>query len=802
MNKKIPIAIFALLLINQVVTAQSNLTMWYNRPADFFEEALVLGNGKNGATVFGGVQTEKICLNDITLWSGGPVKPEDNPDISNMIPQIRKALANEDYRTAERLNQKVEGKFSESYMPLGTLYIEQDLPGKISNYYRALNLGNATAQVRYDMDGVTYNRKYFVSYPDKVLAIRFSVNRKHSLNFKVKFSSLLRYKTSVQGDILQAHGYAPYFAYPDYMWGEKNPIRFDANKGTRFTTDIKVKNKDGQIIVSDSAIIVRQATDVVLYVSMATSFNGFDKDPVLQGLDSKVIAATQLKQATSKSYSSLLNAHVADYQSFFNRVSLKLNDDVAPNIPVDERLKLYSKGKIDNNLEVLYFQFGRYLLISSSRTDGVPANLQGLWNQNIRPAWSCNYTMNINAEENYWMAESANLSEMHQPFLSFIRHLAVNGCHTAKAYYGINRGWTVCHNSDIWAITNPVGYGKITPRSSCWNMGGAWTSTHLWEHYAYTGDKDFLCNKAYPLMKGAAEFCLAWMVEKDGHLITSPSTSPEAQYKLSDGFTGATFYGGAADMAMIRECLTQTLAASKTLNVDKAFRDSLQQALKKLLPYRIGKKGNLQEWYYDWEDEEPQHRHQSHLFGLYPGHQITPESTPDLARAAKTTLEIRGDKTTGWSKGWRINLWARLRDGNHTYKMLRELLTFVKPDDGKIIDYIKGGGTYPNLLDAHPPFQIDGNFGGTAGFVEMLLQSDLKNIYILPALPDAWHSGKVSGLCARGGFEVSMEWKNGALLRVKVLSKLGGKCCLNYRGKSRSFSTSKGKIYTFNGELI
>ena len=467
-------------------------------------------------------------------------------------------------------------------------------------------------------------------------------------------------------------------------------------------------------------------------------------------------------------------------------------------MPTDERLRRYAEGKEDKNLEVLYFQFGRYLLISSSRTPGVPANLQGIWNPHLRPPWSSNYTTNINAEENYWLAENTNLSEFHMPLLSFIKNLATTGKITAKTFYGVN-GWTVCHNSDIWAMSNPVGdFGSGDPNWANWNMAGAWLSTHLWEHYQFTRDTEFLKDDAYELMKGAALFCLEWLVEdQKGELITSPSTSPENKFITPDGYQGSTLYGGTADLAMIRQCFIQTIKASEILDTDLEFRNKLELALNKLHPYQIGKKGNLQEWYYDWEDVEPQHRHQSHLFGLFPGNHISPSTTPELANACRKTLEIKGDETTGWSKGWRINLWARLLDGNHAYKMYRELLKYVEPDGVKT-DYVRGGGTYPNLFDAHPPFQIDGNFGGAAAIAEMLVQSTENEIHLLPAIPDAWNSGSVKGICARGGFEVSMVWKNKSVKKLSVLAKSSGKTTLYFGSKKKEINLKKGQVYELN----
>jgi alpha-L-fucosidase 2 len=792
---------FLLLICNPAISQRGNI-LWFDKPAVHFEEALVLGNGKTGATVFGGVLSDQIYLNDATLWSGEPVNAVKNPTAYLNLPEIRDALNKENYVLADKLNKKIQGKFSESFAPLGTVNITFKQPGDYQNYRRELDISKATAKISYDIHDVHYIREYFVSHPDKAMVIKLSASKKGTLNCTLSFKSLLKYSSSATNHTLDINGYAPYHVTPDY-WRDEQPVRFDENRGTRFTATLKAQNKGGEVSLSDSTVNVTNADEVIIFVSTATSFNGFDKDPAKNGLDNKALAKKQLDDASKRTYTVLKERHLKDYQSFFKRVNLSLDEKPVPDQPTDERLKRYGKGADDKHLEALYFQYGRYLLISSSRTPSVPANLQGIWNPYIRPPWSSNYTMNINAEENYWMAESANLSEMHMPFLTFVGNLSKTGANTAKTFYGINRGWAAAHNSDIWAMSNPAGdYGKGETMWANWNMSGTWAVTHLWDHYAFTGDIKFLRGYAYPIIKGAAMFCLDWLVkDKQGYLITSPSTSPENSYITPNGYKGATLYGSTADIAMIRECFIQVIKASKELNLDRNFRDSVEKALEKLYPYHVGKEGNLQEWYHDWKDADPKHRHQTHLYGLYPAHQITPSKTPKLALAAKKTLEVRGDNTTGWSKGWRINLWARLNDGNHAYKMFRELLNYVEPDGAKSINYAGGGGTYPNLLDAHPPFQIDGNFGGSAGVIEMLLQSDDENIYLLPALPDVWPTGTISGICPRGGFEFTIKWDKGKLLEAEVLSKNGKQCHLHYRGKLLNLKIKKGSAVKISGDL-
>lgn len=794
MTKNKIMAVCLLLLGSLAATSQSTTRLWYNRPAEHFEESLVLGNGKMGASVFGGVSADKIFLNDATLWTGEPVNANMNPDAHKFIPAIREALQKENYKLADSLNRFVQGKFSESYSPLGTLFINPVHTSAAKNYFRELDISRAVSTVTYEVEDVKFTREYFISHPEQVMVVRLTASKPGALSFDVRFQSQLKYKKGVAQNTLRAKGYTAVHAEPNYRGEKRNAVVFDSTRGTRFTTLFRIKNNDGKLVRTDTTIGVSNATEAILFISTATSFNGFDKDPATQGLPHEAIADRQLNASYAKTFDEMKEAHVRDYQKFFNRVSLDLGTTTATDLPTDDRLKRYAEGKEDKNLEVLYFQYGRYLLISSSRTPGVPANLQGIWNPYIRPPWSSNYTININAEENYWLAENTNLSEMHAPMLGFIRNIAETGKITARTFYGVQRGWVACHNSDIWAMSNPVGnFGEGQPVWANWHMGGVWLSTHLWEHYTFTQDKEFLKTEAYPLMKGAVEFCLDWLVEdRRGMLVTSPGTSPENVYVTPDGYKGATLYGATADLAMIRELFMQTLRAAEILGGDKLFVDHVRVALSRLHPYQVGKKGNLQEWYFDWDDTDPKHRHQSHLFGLHPGHHINPVSTPDLAAASRRSLEIKGDETTGWSKGWRINLWARLWDGNRAYKMYRELLRYVDPDGVKT-NYQRGGGTYPNLFDAHPPFQIDGNFGGAAAVAEMLVQSSESEIRLLPALPDAWASGKVTGLCARGGFEVAMEWSEMKLRKLVIASKQGGTTTLTSGSKRQVISLKAGE---------
>lgn len=762
---------------------QPPMRLWYDQPAQYFEESLPIGNGRIGALVYGGTDSCLIYLNDITLWTGKPVDHEEGTGAAQWIPRIREALFKEDYACADSLQLHVEGHNSAYYQPLGTLLIEDLNKGTISDYQRQLTLDSAVVKDRFCRNGRIVTREYFASAPDSLIAIRLT----GGVNIRLSLTAQVPHKIKAKGNQLTQTGHAV----------------GDPMESIHFCTILQANNQGGTVTASDSTLTIRNAEEVIIYIVNRTSFNGFDHHPVHEGAPYLERAIDDIWHTKNMTYEAFLQRHVSDYQQYYQRIKLCLGtsslNDNALNIPTDRLLRDNLNAPY---LETLYFQYGRYLLISSSRTKGVPANLQGLWTPHLWSPWRGNYTMNINLEENYWPAFVANLAEMATPLDGFVKALAENGRHTAKNFYGIEKGWCASHNSDLWAMTNPVGENRESPMWSCWNMGGAWLVETLWEHYLYTRDDEYLRQTVYPLMKGAANFCLHWLVEHNGELITAPSTSPENMYITDKLYRGVTCYGGTADLAIIRELFQNTLHAATILHDGSAIVRQIQKALPRLHPYTIGKDGDLNEWYYDWKDPDPQHRHQSHLIGLYPGLHLTSPttsavSTTSLLKACEQTLIQKGDETTGWSTGWRINLWARLKNGDKAYQIYRKLLTPVAPERSGTPNYVNGGGTYPNLMDAHPPFQIDGNFGGTAGVCEMLMQSTYANgkttIELLPACPKQWSEGKVSGLCARGGYEVSFEWKGGYVHDCKIKARKAGTITLVYNNQSKTFRIKTGQ---------
>lgn len=772
-----------LALASQIGSQAASLPykLWYNQPARAFEESLPIGNGKLGALIYGGADKDSLYLNDITLWTGTPVNPNEGGDAYKWIPKIREALFKEDYKTADSLQHYVQGHNSEYYQPLGLLQIKDANSGKASQYYRELSLDNSIAQVSYLRNGVKYTKEYFASHPDKLIAIKLGASQKNAINCEISLSSLIPHKVKASQQQLTMTGHV--------TGNEENSIHY--------CTILQVKHTDGKVWATDSTLHLQNVSEAIVYLVNETSYNGFDKHPVKEGAPYIEKVTDDAWHLANFTYEEFKQRHITDYKSLFGRVNFKLDKaQCDTKRTTAEQLLAYTDQQERNPyLEMLYFHYGRYLLISSSRTPGVPANLQGLWAPALYSPWRGNYTTNINLEENYWPAEVANLSELVAPVDGLIKGLASTGKHNAQHFYGINKGWCAGHNTDAWAMSNPVGTGNESPQWSNWALGGAWLVQTLWDHYDYTRDTDYLRNTAYPLMKGAADFLLEWLIpdpHNPAQLITAPCTSPEADYINDKGYQGSTFYGGTADLAIIRELFKNTIKGAQALGIDTEYQQQLQSALERLRPYHIGKRGNLMEWYYDWDDQDWHHRHQSHLLGLYPFHQISVDKTPELAAASTKTLEIKGDNSTGWSTGWRINLWARLHRADKAYQILRKLLTYVSPDSFNDKTH-HSGGTYPNLFDAHPPFQIDGNFGGTAGICEMLMQSDGETMYLLPALPEAWKNGEITGIKARGNYEVSLRWKNGKVNKATITCQNAGNLTINYNGKQQKLSFGKGE---------
>lgn len=769
------------------------MKLWYEQPAKSWTEALPIGNGKLGAIIYGKTDFEIISLNEDTLWSGYPKDLNPKNKRQAFIDAIELSKTKKYHEAQDLIEKELTSSWGQSYLPLGDLRISFKHKTVISSYTRSLDLETAVANVLYESDGITFKREIFTSAADNVLVMKMSADKPKSISFSLEFDCKLRATTASKDDIFILKGEAPSHVEPSYISDCENPIIYsekDEDRGMLFAAMTKVVVDGGKVTYSDSAVIVDNADSAEILLTAHTSFAGFDVQPFIHGKNYEEECIRELNASYSKSYDELLSKHIIDYKGYYDRVSLDIGRNDASDLPTDKRLYNFKDQQNDPELYTLLFQYGRYLLISASRKGTQPTNLQGIWNSELRAPWSSNYTLNINTQMNYWPVFSCGLGELQQPLVELIKELSVNGKVTAREVYGA-KGFTSHHNTDIWRFSSPVGnHGKGCAGYAFWNGSAGWLCRHLFDQYEYTLDKQFLSEIAYPIMKSAAEFLLDIMIEdKEGYLIISPSTSPENSF-VYEGTNGSVAETTTMSMAIAKELFGNCIKSCEILDFDADFVKKLKAVIENLYPFKIGSKGQLLEWNEEYEETDPAHRHISHLYGLHPSNIITIDETPELAQACKVSLNGRGDDGTGWSLGWKINQWARLFDGDRALKLINRQLRVVK-DTG--LEYSNGGGTYINMFDAHPPFQIDGNFAATAGIAEMLLQSRDKKVFILPALPSEWKTGNVKGLCAKGLVKVNIEWDN-TEIKVELMSEIDQTIMVAIKGLDATSITLKSNI--------